>query len=234
VGLQRAAKLLGVSPFKGTLLLTHLHWDHVLGIPFFASGDRDDAQVSVLIPEQASGEDAATVLSRVMRPPFFPIGPTELRGSWKHGSLGEGQLELEGFSVLAREIPHKAGRTFGYRVSDGHSTLTYMPDHGPTALGLGDDGFGEYHPAALELARDADMLIHDAQLFPEDLAAEAGFGHAVADYAIHLGRRAGARSVVLFHHRPDRTDVALDALAERFADASPAVTVAAEGSIRVL
>ena len=75
--------------------------------------------------------------------------------------------------MLAREIPHKGGRTFGYRISDGRSTLTYMPDHCPTTLGPGEDGFGEYHPAALELARGADLLLHDAQLFPEELAAEA-------------------------------------------------------------
>ena len=90
--------------------------------------------------------------------------------------------------MLAREIPHKGGRTFGYRISDGRSTLAYMPDHCPTALGPGEDGFGEYHPAAIELARGADVLVHDAQLFPEELSSEAGFGHAVADYAVELGR----------------------------------------------
>ena len=103
-----------------------------------------------------------------------------------------GERRVEGFEVLAREIPHKGGRTFGYRVSDGRSTLAYMPDHCPTALGPGEDGFGEYHPAALELAHGADVLVHDAQLFPEELASEARFGHAVADYAVELGRRADA------------------------------------------
>ena len=109
-----------------------------------------------------------------------------------------------------------------------------MPDHCPTALGAGEDGVGEYHAAALELARDSDMLIHDAQLFPEDLAAEAGFGHSVADYAVHLARRAGARSVLLFHHGPERTDEALDVLAARFAGATPEVIVGAEGFSREL
>ena len=75
------------------------------------------------------------------------------------------------------------------------------------------------------------MLVHDAQLFPEELASEARFGHAVADYAVELGRRAGTRSVVLFHHRHDRTDEALDALAERFRGASPEVIVAKEGAV---
>ena len=123
----------------------HLHWDHTMGLPFFSAGDRDDARVTVILPEQENGADAATVLGGLMRPPYFPVGPTELRGQWSCQSIAPGECEIEGFAVLAREIPHKGGRTFGYRVSDGHSTIAYMPDHNPTALGPGEDGFGEYH-----------------------------------------------------------------------------------------
>ena len=76
------------------------------------------------------------------------------------------------------------------------------------------------------------MLLHDAQLFPAELAAEADFGHAVADYSVELARRAGPRSVMLFHHRYDRTDDALDGLARRFGGGSePEVSVAAEGTM---
>lgn len=134
--------------------------------------------------------------------------------------------------MLAREIPHKGGRTFGYRVSDSHSTLTYMPDRCPTMLGPGADGLGEYHPAALELAHAADLLVHDAQVFAEELA-DVAFGHSVSDYCVELGRRANARAVALFHHRRDRTADALDRLAQRFAarELPPAVSVAAEGTV---
>jgi ribonuclease BN (tRNA processing enzyme) len=104
----------------------------------------------------------------------------------------------------------------------------YVTDHCPTALGPGPDGWGEYHAAAVELAAGADVLVHDAQLLAEEVAAEAAFGHAAADYAVALAERAGARQVVLFHHRPDRTDDALDQLARRFAAAPVPVIVAAE------
>jgi ribonuclease BN (tRNA processing enzyme) len=231
VGLASAASLLGEAPFQGTILLTHLHWDHVLGLPFFAAGDRERARVEVLLPEQPDGADAESVLGAIMRPPYFPIGPAELRGSWRFGLIAPGERTIAGFTVLAREIPHKGGRTFGYRISDGHSTLTYMPDHCPTSLGPGEDGFGEYHPAALELASEADLLVHDAQLFPDELASEASFGHAVVDYPVALAQRAGARAVALFHHRPDRSDEALDGLAQRFAGVQPPVGVAAEGTV---
>jgi phosphoribosyl 1,2-cyclic phosphodiesterase len=230
-GLQTVSSLLGGAPFTGTILLTHLHWDHTLGLPFFAAGDRADAHVTVLVPEQESGAEAVAMLAGMMSPPYFPIEPTELRGEWTFATVVPGTRQIERFEVLVRELPHKGGCTFGYRLSDGRSTLAYLPDHCPTRLGPGEDGFGEYHAAALELARRADVLVHDAQLFPEELASEADRGHAVADYAVELARRAEAQSVVLFHHRPDRTDEALDGLARRFKDVSPRVTVAAEGSV---
>jgi phosphoribosyl 1,2-cyclic phosphodiesterase len=231
-GLQNVTAVLDGEPFAGTILLSHMHWDHVFGLPFFAAGDRAGALVSVLLPEQENGHDATAVLAGVMSPPYFPIGPTELRGRWTFATIAPGEHRIEDFTVLAREIPHKGGRTFGYRISDGHSTLAYMPDHCPTKLGPGEDGFGEYHPAAIELAAGADVLVHDAQLFPEELAAEASFGHAVADYAVALAKHAGTRSVVLFHHRHDRTDEALDGLARRLGDgSSPSVSVAAEGNV---
>ncbi len=231
-GVQRVSRLLQGAPFDGTILLSHLHWDHIVGLPFFAAADNLDARVTVLLPEQETRASAESVLAGMMSPPYFPVGPTELRGEWDFATVAPEEWLLEGFTVLAREIPHKGGRTFGYRISDEHSTLAYIPDHCPTTLGPGEDGFGEYHPAALELARDADVLLHDAQLFPTELAAEADFGHAVADYSVELARRSGTRSVLLFHHRYDRTDDALDGLARRLGGGSePEVSVAAEGTV---
>ena len=125
-------------------------------------------------------------------------------------------------------MPHKGGRTYGYRVSDSRSVIAYIPDHCPTELGPGPDGWGEYHPAAMDLAAGADLLVHDAFLFPAELHAEAYYGHAAADYAVGLGLAAGARRVVLFHHRPERTDAQLDDLARRLSCAPVPVTVAAQ------
>ena len=235
-GLRQVTGLLGGRPFAGTILLTHLHWDHVHGLPFFQGGDRDDARAALFLPAQP-GESAAEVLGRGMSPPHFPITPNGLRGNWTFGMIEPGQLKTEGFTVEAREVPHKGGRTFGYRVSDGQSVITYIPDHCPTAAGPGPEGWGEYHPAALDLAAGSDLLIHDAFLLPAEVAAEASFGHAAADYAVGLGQRAGARRVMLFHHKPGRTDSELDLLAARLAaggvgrPAQPDVIVAAEGEI---
>jgi phosphoribosyl 1,2-cyclic phosphodiesterase len=230
-GIRRVSPLLDGRPFTGTIMLTHLHWDHVHGLPFFRAGDRDDASVTLLLPDQEDGAGAEAALARGMSPPHFPIPPAGLRGQWTFGALGQGPLKAEGFTVEAREVPHKGGRTFGYRVSDGRSAVTYIPDHCPTVPGPGPQGWGEYHRAALDLAAGADLLIHDAFLLPHEVEAEAFFGHAAADYAVELGRRAGVGRIVLAHHKPDRTDAELDLLAARFASGKAGVTVGAEGGI---
>jgi phosphoribosyl 1,2-cyclic phosphodiesterase len=230
-GVRRVTALLGGRPFTGTILLTHLHWDHVQGLPFFRAADRDDARVTLLLPDQQDGSSAEQVLARAMSPPHFPIGPGQLRGSWTFGTISPGQIRADGFTVEAREIPHKGGRTLGYRISDGRSAIAYVTDHCPTALGPGPDGWGEYHAGVVELAAGADVLIHDAQLLAGELAAQAAFGHAAADYAVCLAQRAAARQVVLFHHQPDRTDDALDQVAHRFMTAPVSVAVAAEGQV---
>ena len=230
-GLRQVTPLLGGLPFDGTVLLTHLHWDHVHGLPFFAGGDRDGSRVSVLLPAQEDGATAEEALARGMSPPHFPIGPGGLRGAWAFGTVAPGPLKAEGFTVEARTIPHKGGATLGYRVSDGSRVIAYMPDHCPTVLGPGPEGWGEYHPDALDLADGADLLLHDAFWLPEEFAADASFGHAAVDYAIGLGQRAGAGQVLLTHHKPDRTDDALDRLAVRVAGGPVPVAVAAEGEV---
>ena len=209
-GIRRVSHLLDGAPFRGTILLGHLHWDHTQGLPFFAAGDRDDAVVELCMPAQG---DPAEVLRRAMSPPHFPISPEGLRGRWRFTALEEGTFEVGGFQVTAREIPHKGGRTFGYRIEDGRSSLAYLSDHGPVALGPGPHGHGPYHDAACALAAGVDLLIHDAQHTAAEFPEVAGFGHSTVEYGVGLAAHAGARRLALFHHAPSRTDEALDRIA---------------------
>jgi ribonuclease BN (tRNA processing enzyme) len=227
-GLRDLPRLLAGAAFTGTMLLGHLHWDHTQGLPFCRAIDREDASVQLFLPDQAP-HVPAELLSRWMSPPFFPIDPTQLRGSWSLKTLEEGEYDMEGFHVLAREIPHKGGRTFGYRISDGRSAIAYLSDHGPFGLGAGPDGWGEYHDAALELAAGVDLLIHDSQHTPAEFPAVASFGHTTWNYAVELGRRAGAKTTLLFHHDPNRTDDGLDALLPEILAVDPNARLAVQG-----
>jgi ribonuclease BN (tRNA processing enzyme) len=230
-GIRRVSALLGGRAFRGTILLTHLHWDHVQGIPFFTAGDRDDARPVLAMPAQG---DPATVLRRAMSPPHFPITPEGLRGDWAFLGLDPGDHDLEGFQVVAADLPHKGGRTYGYRVTSGDADLAYLPDHGPRGCGPGPDGHGARHAAALALARDVDVLVHGAQFTIAQRELAADYGHATVEYAVALAEESGARRLVLFHHAPSRTDDEIDEIVDSLAVARVPVAAASEGMVLTL
>ena len=229
-GLTAVTALLGGSPYDGTILLGHLHWDHTHGLPFFRGGTAPGARVSLLLPEQ--GEPAEQVLERAFSPPHFPVVPSVLGPGWSFGGLEEGWHTCEGYRVLAREVPHKGGRAFGYRVERDGAVLAYVSDHSPTSIGPGPDGLGERHPAAMELAAGADLLITDAQHLAAEFPDVGYLGHASVEYDVAWAREAGVRTLALFHHDPWRTDAEVDAIEARarsLAGPDLAVVAAREG-----
>lgn len=219
-GIRSLSAMLGGSAFRGSILLSHLHWDHMQGIPFFAAGDREDAVVDVRVPDE-DGRSARDLLAQVMSPPAFPITPEGLKGRWSFHLAAPGPVEVPGFAVTAFEVGHKGGRTFGYRVGDGASSVAYVPDHAP-AIGVSDE--------ALAVLEGVDVLIHDAQFLAEERPRAVDYGHATVDEAIALARRASVGRLVLFHHGPHRTDAALDRIAQDYG-AQGSVLVAREGMV---
>ena len=214
-GLQELRADFGDRSFDGSILLTHLHWDHVQGLPFLPAIDRDDARVVLAQPAQG---DPRQVLRRAMSPPHFPIPPEGLRGAWTHLALEPGKHQFGAFEVLARDVVHKGGRTFGYRVRSGDSTFAYVPD----ALDANDD-------VILELAADAEVLVRGAPFVNDESERATAFGHGTAEVAAAIARRARVRQLVLTHHAPTRTDAAVHDIAARVG-----ATAATEGMTIVL
>lgn len=217
-GLRSLSASLGHRPFVGTIALTHLHWDHLHGLPFFRAGDHDDARVRLLMPAQG---DPLEVLTRVMSPPYFPIEPTGLLGRWSFEGIESGRHEVEGYALHAAELPHKGGRTFGFRVEADGRSLAYAPDHRPVP---GDEG-------ARSLCRDVDVLVHDAQFLDGERSIADAYGHATVGAAVEFARSCGAQRLVLFHHGPGRTDTEIEQIAASFAGSDLDVSVAREGAI---
>jgi len=220
-GVRRLTDHLDGNAFVGTMLLSHLHWDHVQGLPFFAAGDRDDSRVRVLIPDQ-DGAAASDVLARAMSPPHFPIGPDGLRGDWCFESLTPGTHEVEGFTVEAAEVPHKGGRTFGFRISDESGSIAYVPDHHPDP---------EPGPELARVLAGVDLLVHNAQFVAAEQAVADAYGHSIVDDALRIATSCGARTLALFHHAPARTDDAVEAIGRDAAAGGASVIVAREEEI---
>jgi ribonuclease BN (tRNA processing enzyme) len=202
-GLQDLTGLLGEAPFRGTILLSHLHWDHVQGLPFCRAVDNPAAKVELVVP----GPAPESALRRFMSPPLFPIEPSGLLGAWSFRSGTAGPRELaSGLIVTQAEIAHKGGVTVGTRVSCGGVSMAYLPDHAPQR------GSG----AAEELCADTDLLLHDGQFLPAERRLADLYGHATVEDAMEFAARCRARRLVLTHHAPNRTDDELDALAKEY------------------
>ena len=202
-GLRALTGLLDGAAFEGSILLSHLHWDHMQGLPFFVAGDRDDSRIDLYVPAQ-DGRSGRDLLAQSFAPPAFPITPEGLNGQWAWHALEPGAHDVEGFAVTAVEVVHKGGRTYGYRVADGQGSVAYLPDHAPAA-GMSAD--------LLAALADVDVLVHDAQFVETERRLAVAYGHATVEDCVRLAADCGAGTLVLFHHSPVRTDDALDEIA---------------------
>jgi ribonuclease BN (tRNA processing enzyme) len=195
--------MLSGAAFDGSIVLSHLHWDHMQGLPFFAAGDQQSARVDLYLPAQ-DGRTGRDLLGQSFAPPAFPIAPEGLHGNWSFRTLSKGRHAVEGFSVTAVDVQHKGGRTFGLRVEDDRGSMAYLPDHAPAA---------DVSDELMAVLDGIDVLVHDAQFLDRERPVAVDYGHATVEDAIALARGCRAGTLVLFHHSPARTDVALDEIA---------------------
>ena len=190
--------------FRGSALVTHIHWDHVQGLPFFPPIHRDGARLDIYGPAQVDGP-LHKVFGEFMCPPYFPVHFSQLEGEvWFHDVMAD-DISIGSAKVRVRPVPH-VGPTVGYRVDLNGCSVAYVSDH-QAPLGLttvSDD--------VLELADNVDVLIHDAQYTPAEFEKKAHWGHCTIDYAVLVAKQAGAKKLVMFHHDPAHGDDQMDEL----------------------
>lgn len=191
--------------FAGSCLVTHLHWDHVQGLPFFVPVDRVGARLDVYGPTQ-QGESLERAFNELMRPPYFPVRASDLRGTINFHDLDAGDVAIGNAKVQVRSVPH-CGPTNGYRISWDGVTVAYLSDHQAPM-----DGSMTVAESVLELCDGVDLLIHDAQYTPDEFKEKAHWGHCSADYAVHVAKESGAKRLALFHHDPAHSDDQVDAM----------------------
>jgi len=189
------------GPLTVELLLSHLHWDHIQGIPFFRPAY--DPESTLRIHGPAQQRPLREMLGLGMDDPFFPVDldglPVKLE---VHDMKSGAQRQIGPYDVRATRIYHTAP-ALAYRVEADGRSLVYATD-------TEDAANGETNPV-IALARGADTLIHDAQFLDGDF--KRGWGHSTVAGAIDVAAQAQVRRLVLYHHDPDRTDDALDAIA---------------------
>ncbi|MCU1429035.1 MAG: metal-dependent hydrolase, beta-lactamase superfamily [Actinomycetia bacterium] len=215
--------------FHGSVLLTHLHWDHVQGLPFFTPLHCEGASLDVFGPRQEAG--LSDVFTELMRPPFFPIRPEDLAGDVRFHDTGDDDFPLGQAKVRSRWVRH-VGPTLGFRIDWNGASVAYIPDHGPGCCPEDPDDYVPHE--VLELCDGVDLLVHDAQHTASEWGPKRHWGHCTADYAVHVARESGARRLALFHHDPGHGDDAIDVIKREANDFSariggPEVVAAYEG-----
>lgn len=208
-------------PLSAHVFVSHFHWDHIQGIPFFRPlYDRADSQF--LFHCSSRIRSLKQVMDEQMASPYFPVNLSQMQAQQKFYDIDSGRLNLEdGVQIQTSWLNHPQG-CMGFRMETKDGVLVYATDNEP-----GDAAFDK---SVRKLAEGADVLIYDAQYLPEEYAAEKrGWGHSHWREAVNVVMESGAKELVLFHHDPDHTDVVIDKIVHDARNYYPKVRAAAEG-----
>jgi phosphoribosyl 1,2-cyclic phosphodiesterase len=176
------------------IVLTHYHWDHVQGLPFFAPLYRSGAAVTVWAP--ALGRQFADI-DTMFESPFFPVPYDRLPSRPAVRMNGTGRVDINGFNVSAQPLNHPGG-SFAYRVMGAAGDLVYATDH--------EFGNPDTDLALAHFSRGARALILDSHFTPAETPAHRGWGHSDWSQCAHFAASCGAIQLWLFHHKPGRPD----------------------------
>jgi phosphoribosyl 1,2-cyclic phosphodiesterase len=222
-------------PSRGHVLISHTHWDHIQGIPFFTPLFVPGHVWDIYAP-QGFGESLKETLAGQMEYTYFPVTPDAFGAKVQYHNLGEGCFTIDDFTIRTRYLNHPA-LTLAFRVEADGASFAYACDHEPHCreLAMGEGPiFGE-DLAHAEFMEGVDLVIHDAQYLASEYQAKQGWGHSTVEYAVTIAKAARADQIALTHHDPSRKDAEIDAYLERIKEQlgsdGPRVFAAYEGLV---
>ncbi len=219
-----------VNPSAEThILVTHYHWDHIQGMPFFAPlyAENNEFHFYSFRSKFLGRDSLKQVFEAQMAMPYFPVDLSAMNAKRKFKELGGGDsFKIRENKITAQWLNHPQG-CLGFRIETPAGTVVYATDNEP-----GDPKLDE---SLRELAKGADIFINDAQYTPEQLAStRRGWGHSSWLEGVRVAREAGAKTLVLFHHDPDSTDRMVDSLLRLAREEFDSVFAASEGMVITL
>jgi CheY-like chemotaxis protein len=215
------ALVAGGAPVRGHLMITHTHWDHIQGFPFFGPLFGRSNEWDIYAPG-GLGQQLERTLAGQMEYTYFPVTLQQLGAAIRYHDLVEGSFMLDDVRVVTQYLNHPA-LALGYRLETDSVAVVYSSDHEPHVpwVSMGSVAGAEGAPPAhredlrhVEFLAGADLVIHDAQYDLAEYREKVGWGHTPAEYAVDYALAARARRLALYHHEPLRDDAGVDTLLE--------------------
>lgn len=225
------------SATRGHILISHTHWDHIQGIPFFEPFFEPGGEWDIYGPKGLL-QSIRETLAGQMEHNYFPISVEKFGATIRYHDLVEGSFSIGDLQVVTQYLNHPA-LTLGYKVEADGATMVYCCDHEPNvpAAASGTSEITGHDSRHVEFLAGADLVVHDAQYTAQEYPARIGWGHSTAEYVVRVCQAAGVKRVALTHHDPLRDDDAVDRiiseLRQRAAGAQPPLDIlaAAEGQV---
>ncbi len=196
-----AALLASKQTVDANLLLSHFHWDHIQGFPFFAPAYVPGSRLAIYGPERAASRgDVRAAMEAQMRAPHFPVGLDAMRASLSFHALPSGASVSFGETHVAAAAACHPNGCLAYRISAGGRSVVYATDTEH------DSASGRIDAGLVALAKGADVLIYDAQYTEAEYASKRGWGHSTNTEGARLAHAARVGQLVLFHHDPAHDD----------------------------
>ena len=217
---KRLSAEFGDKDAEAHVFVSHFHWDHIQGIPFFKPL-YDNPKSRFVFHSSSQHRGLQRVLEDQMVTPYFPVDMSEMSASRMFQDIN-GRVELDrGLSVQSMPLNHPQG-CLGFRVECKDGVLVYATDNEP--------GHAQFDKDVRKLAAGADLLIYDAQYLPDEYKARRqGWGHSHWREGVNIAMESGAKELVLFHHDPDHNDACIDSIVDDARNYYPKVRAASEG-----
>ena len=193
----------GRGGVEAHLLLSHFHWDHIQGFPFFGPAYVPGNRVSIY-GAPLGGKPVHEAFAAQMRPPHFPVDMSAMRAALDFRDVAPGEALPVGEARVRTAVGRHPDGCLVWRVEHGGAAVVYATDTEH------DGDTGEIDGGLLDLARGADLLIYDAQYTADEYCSKRGWGHSTAEEGIRLAEAAGVRQLVLFHHDPGHDDAEVE------------------------